>query len=394
MFEPCHLEISRSALSQNIDYMRSLIGDEVVFTSVIKGNAYGHGIEHLLPLAEECGVRSFAVYSADEALRAFNCRKEEDTRIMIMGMVEDDAIEWAVEQGVSFYVFDNDRLNQAIEASKKVGRKALIHIQLETGFHRTGFEDEELDNAIDLILDNEKYLQVAGICTHYVGAESVSNYVRIQKQISRFHDMKQRIENKGINPNYLHTACSAAVMNYPETIMDMVRVGIAQYGFWPNEETFIKKFKEKVENPEVNLQQKITDPLKRLISWKSSVMNIKKVSPGEFVGYGTSYFTERTETLAGVPVGYAHGFSRNLSNVGHVLIKGEKVPVVGLVNMNVLMVDITDIREEVHKGDEVVLIGEQGEESVSVASFSEMSNHLNYELLTRLPEDIPRYIID
>lgn len=374
--------------------MRSLIGNDVVFTSVIKGNAYGHGIEHLLPLAEECGVNSFAVYSADEALRAFNCRKNETTHIMIMGIVEDAAIEWAVEHEVSFYVFDNDRLEKAVNASKKTGRKARIHIQLETGFHRAGFEEDELDPAIELILKNDAFLQVDGICTHYVGAESVSNYVRIENQISKFHELYKHIEKRGIKPRYLHTACSAAVMNYPETIMDMVRVGIAQYGFWPNEETFIKNFKEKVDHPEVNLQQKITDPLKRLISWKSTVMNVKKVPPGEFVGYGNTYFTERSEILAGVPVGYSHGFSRSLSNVGHVLVHGMKVPVVGLVNMNVLMVKITDVPGEVSKGDEVVLIGNQKNESISVASFSEMSNYLNYELLTRLPEDIPRHIID
>lgn len=392
MFEPSYIEISKSALENNLKYLRRRIGEDVVFSSVIKGNAYGHGIEHFLPIAEKCGVNHFSVYSAHEALRAFRCKQNEDTHIMIMGVIDNDELEWAIEKGISFFVFDPGRVKAAIETAKKLDKKAKIHIELETGFHRTGFEEDQLDNLVDLIKKNEKYLDIEGICTHYAGAESISNYVRVKTQIEKFNELTTWFSDRGIEPKYRHTACSAAVLNYPETIMDLVRIGIAQYGYWPNRETYMRNMKAQIDEV-VKKDNGIREPIERIISWKSKVMNIKNVEPGEFVGYGTSYLTSRTERLAGVPVGYAHGFSRSQSNVGTVLVHGQRANVVGFVNMNVMMVDITDI-PDVKKDDEVVLIGEQGDDSISVASFSDASNHLNYEMLTRLPEDIPRRIVE
>jgi len=392
MFEPSFIEISKSALENNLKYLRKRIGDDVVFSSVIKGNAYGHGIEHFLPIAEECGVNHFSVYSAHEALRAYRCKQNKDTHIMIMGIIDNDELEWAIEKGISFFVYDPGRVKAAIETSKNMGLKARIHIELETGFHRTGFEEGQLDSLAELINDNKDYIEIEGICTHYAGAESISNYVRVKTQIEKFNEQVEWFSDKGIVPKYRHTACSAAVLNYPETIMDLVRVGIAQYGYWPNRETYMRNMKNHIENVK-KVGDSIRDPLNRIISWKSKVMNIKNVEPGEFVGYGSSYLTSRSERLAGVPVGYAHGFSRSQSNVGTVLIHGQRANVVGYVNMNVMMVDITDI-PDVKKDDEVVMVGYQGDDSITVSSFSDASNHLNYEMLTRLPEDIPRRIVE
>jgi alanine racemase len=135
-----------------------------------------------------------------------------------------------------------------------------------------------------------------------------------------------------------------------------------------------------------------SNPLQPLISWKSYVMGTKSVAAGEYISYGTSVLTETDMKIATIPVGYAHGFSRSLSNQGKVLIRGHRLDVIGLVNMNMMIIDITNV-PEIDKGDEVILIGEQNGITISVASFGEMSNLLNYELLTRLPEDIPRKII-
>ena len=181
-----------------------------------------------------------------------------------------------------------------------------------------------------------------------------------------------------------HTACSAATLSYPETIMDMVRVGIASYGLWPTQETYMYRFQ--------SLPSNNKNPLKRLISWKSSVMNTKSVNMGEFIGYGSSYMAPRDMSIALVPIGYGHGYSRLLSNQGKVLIGGVMVGVVGIVTMNSIAVDITDL-ESVQKGDEVVLIGKQGENEITIASFGESIQQVNYELLTRLPLDIPRKVV-
>ena len=187
-----------------------------------------------------------------------------------------------------------------------------------------------------------------------------------------------------MKPEIKHSACSAASVMFPETRMDMVRIGIMQYGLWPSPEVFVNY---------LNSKKNKIDPLKRVITWKSTVMSVKKVNIGDFIGYGTSFLAERKMKIAVVPIGYSHGYSRSLSNQGRVLINGQRCIVVGSVNMNMMTVDVTDI-DNVKKDDEVVLIGKQEELTVSVASFSDFSNQLNYELLTRIAKTIPRKIIE
>jgi alanine racemase len=155
-----------------------------------------------------------------------------------------------------------------------------------------------------------------------------------------------------------------------------------QYGLWPSNEVRMAYF---VKN------KKVEDPLKAVLSWKTYVMSVKEVKMGEYIGYGSSLMAEKNMLIATVPVGYADGFARSLSNHGKVLIAGQRLDVIGTINMNLFMVDITNIAS-IKKGDEVVLIGEQGNLSITVASFSDFSSQLNYELLTRLPNDIPRII--
>ncbi len=298
-------------------------------------------------------------------------------------MVEDEQIEWAINSGIEFYVFDFDRLNKAIEYAVKLKRKAIIHIEIETGMNRTGFAAEDLKQLFKILKDNLSVLNIEGLCTHFAGAESIANYVRIQIQLRTYNKIYNTFIANGIKPKIRHTACSAAAMRYPKSRMDMVRIGIMQYGFWSSQETFIAN---------INNKDDKTDPLHRIIRWKTRVMNTKTVKTGEFIGYGTSYLAQRDMKIATIPVGYSHGFSRGLSNQGRVLIHGNRVGVIGIVNMNLITVDITDL-PETQKGDEAVLIGTQGDLSISVASFSELSNQLDYELLTRLNQNIPRVIV-
>jgi alanine racemase len=256
---------------------------------------------------------------------------------------------------------------------------------VETGFHRTGFEWEEKEKLRDMLLENAAYLELKGLCTHYAGAESMSNDERVKNQINNFGRYRNWMNQENIHFEIYHTACSAATLNYPETIMGMVRIGIASYGFWPTQETYMNHY--------LSLPAENKNPLKRLISWKSKVMNTKKVAMGEYIGYGSSFMALRNMTIALVPVGYGHGYSRTLSNQGRVLIHGQPCPIVGIVTMNSIAIDVTDL-EKPQKGDEVVIIGWQGENEITVASFGESSQQVNYELLTRLPLDIPRRIVE
>ncbi len=383
MLHTSYIEINKQALKANLDYIRSRLSKKTRFSMVIKANAYGHGIEQILPIAESLGVSHFSVFSAVEAWRACEVKKN-GSEIMIMGWIDDDQMKWAIERDVSFYVFSIERLEAAIKASKKTRKRARIHLELETGMYRTGLCIDDLLLAVGLIKQHQEELFLEGLCTHYAGAENISNYERIKEQIRTFKDLCSWLQHQGLTPKYKHTACSAALINYPETRMDMVRIGIAGYGFWPNEETRMNKLIK---------QPSLIDPLKRVLSWKSTIMSKNNVPEGKYVSYGQSFLTNRNTTIATVPVGYGYGFSRNLSNVGHVLLHGKRVPIIGAVNMNMMVLDITDL-PAAEIGDEVVLIGSQNGRSISVSSFSEMNNVLNYEQLVRLPEHIPRQVIE
>ena len=380
---PSYIELSKSALKKNINYLKTRI-NQARFCSVIKGNAYGHGIKYFVPLAEQCGVDYFAVYDASEALEALKY-KSKTSDLMIMGMIDNQEIGWALENNIAFSVFDLDRFQSAIRIAQEIGVKARIHLELETGMNRTGFEEEQLSSVIDLYLKNADHIILEGIWTHFAGAESNSNYYRVMNQYEKFMKMKDILKTKQIIPRYYHSACSAAALNYPQTTMDLVRIGIAHYGLWPNRETYIYNTLSSEED------MKSKDPLKFILSWKSCVRGLKNIKLGNFIGYGNGYQAIRDMQVAIIPVGYSHGFSRELSNKAQVLVKGKKVQVVGIINMNCSLIDVTDVKD-VRKGDEVVIIGKQGKKKISFASFSEQSNHMNYELLTRLPENIPRII--
>lgn len=382
MFHSSYIEISKSALQNNINFIRALIGPDITLSSVIKGNAYGHGIEQFAPLAQACGICHFSVFSADEAERLLNITTQPCT-ILIMGYLQDDELEWAIQHELEFYVFDLNRLRKAAEVAKRLKLQAKIHLELETGMNRTGLDPHDLTEAAALLTNEAAHVVCQGVCTHFAGAESRENSARILQQHDRFSTQINYLKSVGIQAKVQHTSCSAAMMQYPDFRLDMVRVGIMQYGFWPSPEVY---------DQYIAKQAFTEDPLKRLINWKSHVMCLKHVPAGDYIGYGDSFKATRDMVLAVIPVGYAWGYSRSLSNQGRVLINGKYAPVVGIVNMNVLTVDVTDMPAK--PGDEVVLLGRQQNESITVASFAELTTQLNYELLTRLPLNIPRLVVE
>jgi alanine racemase len=380
---PAIIELSKNALESNLRFIRKSFGKQIKISSVVKANAYGHGIETFVPLAEHFGIQHFSVFSAEEAYRikAVCCRTSD---IMIMGWIHADDISWAIENDIEFYVFDTARLYDAARIASDLGKKAKIHIELETGLNRTGFNGRELKDIAPFIRHHANHFEIKGICTHYAGAESIANYYRIQRQIKKFDQLSTMLSREGIEAEARHTACSAAALAYPRTRMDMVRIGIMQYGFWPTRETFIQY---------IGRRKQKKDPLQRVLSWKSQVMTLKDIPAGEFISYGTAYLAQEDTRIAVIPVGYSSGFSRSLSNQGRVLIQGNRVAVIGLVNMNMLLADVSQL-PEVKAGDEVTLIGRQQDAEITVASFGDFNKQLNYELLARLPKSIPRVVVD
>lgn len=373
--------ISKSALQNNISFINSTLNESVTLSSVVKGNAYGHGIPQVVPVFEDCGIRHFSVFDYFEA-KIVQENLQTDSTIMIMGWLPPDKVEDAIEQGFEFFVFSTFRLSFALDAAKKSGKKAKIHLEAETGMNRTGLKPDTLEKAIEIIKQNPDCFEVKGFCTHLAGSESIANYYRIQNQINQFNSMLSFLNKQGIHPEKKHVACSATLTAYPELQFDMVRIGILQYGFWPSKENFLHHIHDKSQKK---------NPLRRAITWHSRIMEIKDVVMGEFIGYGNSFLAQDNMRVAVVPVGYANGFSRGFSNRGRVLINGNRCGVIGMVNMNMLTADVNNIPDP-QIGDEVVLIGEQGGIEITVSSFADISDQLNYELLTRLPHNIPRYI--
>ncbi|MCB2219235.1 MAG: alanine racemase [Bacteroidetes bacterium] len=373
------IEISNSAYLANLSFIRHLIGENVRFSSVVKGNAYGHGVEQIVPIAEKTGVDHFSVFSSLEA-RQVKKVASDDVTVMIMGFISDEDLHWVIDNNIEFFVSDPERIEKMLRVCRNKACMANIHLEIETGMNRTGLKFKELQDLLILLKKNKEYFNVKGLCTHYAGAESIANYVRIQKQIKRFKEIDRYLADHGINPEIRHTASSASAITYPQTRMDMVRIGILQYGFWPSRETFIHYIHDKTNK---------RDPLRRVLKWKSEVMSVKRVKQGEFIGYGNNYQAYKSMKIAIIPVGYCDGYSRNLSNQGKVLINNERISIIGMVNMNMIIANVSKL-PDVKVGDEVVIIGKQGTHQLSVASFSELSNQVNYELLTRLPDKIHR----
>ncbi|TDD95940.1 alanine racemase [Flavobacterium cellulosilyticum] len=376
------IELNQKAYQTNIDFLKKTFGDKITLSSVVKGNAYGHGIGEFVTMAYGYGVTHFSVFDVEEAKAVFAALQDKVT-IMVMGLVKDEDMEWVIGNAIEFFVFDKNRLTKAQKIAEKLQRKAIVHIEVETGMNRTGFEKSDLKSVLAILKKEKEHLFFKGLCTHYAGAESLENYDRVNHQIKKFEEIYQYFCTNDLQPEMRHSACSAASIIFPETRMDLVRIGIMQYGLWPSPEVFASFLNSKKDK---------TNPLERVITWKSTIMSIKKINSGSFIGYGTSYLAKRKMKIAVIPIGYAHGYSRSLSNQGRVLINGQPCTVVGSVNMNMISVDVTEV-DTVKKEDEVVLIGTQKDLSISVASFSDFSNQLNYELLTRISKTIPRKII-
>ncbi len=375
------IELSQSSLKNNFNFIRKKVGPNVRISSVVKANAYGHGIHEFVPMVEKCGIDHFSVASAFEAEEVLaSCH--EDSHIMIMGILYDQDIAWAIEHGIEFFIFNYDRLPLVLEKAKKVGKKAKVHLEVETGANRTGMNAKEVPKALTYVKKHANHIEFEGMCTHFGGAESLSNKFKIDSQHRRFKEFMKLCKSRGLRPNHYHIACSAAALAYPETTYDMVRIGVAQYGFWPSPEIFY-----------MHLQATGSTPngtnLKRIFTWKTDIMDIRDVDEGEFIGYGTAYQATHDMKIAVLPLGYSNGYPRAASNRGHVLIHGKKAPITGLINMNLFMVDISHI-PEVKVGDEAVLVGRQKNNTINVSSFTDVTRLLNNEMLSRLPAAIPR----
>ena len=265
------------------------------------------------------------------------------------------------------------------QSSKLKTQNFKIHLKIETGNHRQGVELSDIPEFVRLI-KKSKNIELKGISTHFANLEDRINHEYALYQLKEFKKAIRLLEQNGLAPRYLHCANTAAAILLPEAYFNFVRTGIGNYGLWPSEKTEMAAKRGSIDIA-----------LEPVLTWKTLVAQIKDVKKGSLIGYGCTYEMPKNGRIAVLPVGYYDGFVRLLSSRGYVLIRGKKVPVVGRVCMNMIMVDITDI-PNVKLEDEVVLIGRQGKEEITAEEAAEWSNTINYEVTTRINERIARVV--
>ena len=373
------VEIDRSALKNNIQQFRFLIGDSRKMTVVVKSNAYGHGLLEISRLASEFGADWLGVNSLEEA-RAIR-GSGIDLPIILLGYVPLTDLEEAVENDLRLTVYNMETIEELAKITSILKKSAYLHIKTETGVYRQGIKGEDLLPFVKRIREYP-YLRIEGLSMHFANIEDTTDHSYAQRQLEKFMEYMDLLGQNDINIPIKHVACSAAAILFPETFFDMVRVGIGIYGLWPSKETYLSCIQEGREP--VNI--------KPVLTWKTRVVQIKDVPDGAFIGYGCTYKTTRPTKLAVLPVGYYDGYDRHLSNASYVLIAGKRAPLRGRVAMNFITVDVTDI-PDVCLEDEVVLLGPQDSERISAEQLASLCGTINYEIVTRINPKIPRIVV-
>jgi alanine racemase len=301
--------------------------------------------------------------------------------IVCLAYVPLASLEEAVGLDLRLTVFNIETVERlaAIAAHRKP--PVRLHIKVETGTHRQGVCGEGLLRLARMIVSCPG-LALEGLSTHYANIEDVTEHRFAEQQLSRFRDACDLLESHGIQVPVKHTACTAAAILFPDTLFNLVRVGIGLYGLWPSKETKISALQAGI----------ALNELEPVMTWKTRIAQIKTVSSGSAIGYGCTDLATQDTRIAVLPVGYYEGYDRRLSSIGYVLIRGRRAPVRGRVCMNMAMVDVTNI-PGVSLEDEVVLLGRQGGDAVSAETLAGKIGSINYEVVSRINPQLPRIVV-
>lgn len=366
---PVWLEINMDNLASNFREIRKIVNDKAMIMAVIKANGYGHGSVELAKMYKEIGADRLAVSILTEAIELRKAEISGPIQLLsytphgqLGAVIDNDII-----QGIYTY---EDAKALSVQAIVK-NKIAKIHIKIDSGMGRIGFlpNDESIDEIIKISkLPN---LEIEGIFTHFAKADEIEKeYTKIQYE--KFNWVVRELEKVGINISIKHVSNSASIIDLPEYNLDMVRPGIILYGYYPSEDVN----KDRLE-------------LKPAMTLKGKISNIKTVPEKTGLSYGHLYLTTRESVIATIPIGYADGYSRMLTGKGFVYIKGKRVPIVGRICMDQLMIDVTDV-ENPKIGDEVVLFGTGNEGYPKVEEIADLLGTINYELICMMGRRIPR----
>jgi alanine racemase len=367
---PTWLEIDLSAIGHNTQLFKQLVGPDVRLLVSLKADAYGHGALRVARTVVRNGAEWLGVATVSEAepLR----RAGVDVPILVYGYIAPWQAREAVRMNLRATLYAPDLARTLAQAATDLGEQMRVHIKIDTGMARLGLRAEDIDGVVRFCEEVHSLpgLLLEGIFTHFATADSADQEYAL-RQYDRFERVLGALDARGLRPPIVHAANSAAALTLPQARYDMVRPGIAIYGLAPSDET------------------PLPDGFRPALAFKTQVAQVKEIPAGEGISYGAIYITTAPTRIAILPVGYADGFRRAPANWGEVLVRGQRAPLLGRVCMDQCMIDVTHIAG-VHQGDEVVLIGRQGEDELTADEIAHKLGTIAYEVTSELLARVPR----
>lgn len=353
------VEVNLENLAQNVKILKKLVKPNVKMMAVVKADSYGHGAVMLTPTMLASGVDMLGVASIDEGLDLRNAKINCD--ILVLGAVPVWAFEAAVENDITISIFSDEHIQACKQNFERTGKKIKAHIKLDTGMNRIGVNSAD---AVEFIkkVQNADFIDLKGIFSHLACAEDEQE---TKNQFDKFNEITSQIDKDGLMFHILNTP---GTMSYPDYQLDMVRVGIGLYGLMP----------------ELSAGSLFKDKLKPVMSLKGRITRIHKMGENEGISYGHTFVSQKDMLVATVPIGYADGVPRALSNKIYGEINGKKVKQIGNITMDQMMFDITDV--DTQEGDIITLIGDD----LTIDNWAEILGTINYELTCRLKVRLPR----
>ena len=373
-------EVDLEAIAHNVRELRRITDPGADLMAVVKANAYGHGVIEVTRKALENGADSLGVARIEEGIELRKAGFKES--VLIFGYTPPALAHKLIAFDLTQTVWSYKTAQALSEVAVSSNKQINVHLKVDTGMGRLGLlpdcrrppvtEQNLIGNAIREVesISSLAGLELEGVYTHFATADS-SDKTYAGKQFEIFVDFSNELRRAGMNPPLCHAANSAAIIDMPETHLDMVRAGIAIYGLYPSDD--------------VNKRRIVLKPAMTL---KSKIVHLKKVSPGFKVSYGSTYQSPKSTTIASIPVGYADGFNRLLSSRGHMLVRGRRAPIVGRVCMDQTMLDVGHI-PDVNLENEVVIFGRQGDGFITVDEIAASLNTINYEIVSALTARVP-----
>lgn len=362
------VEISQSALEHNLAQIRKSTMPSAEILAVVKANAYGHGLMDVVKLLDK-KVAYYGVASVEEAvrLREFSVHAS----ILLFGIHPEDQIKRAIEANIIISVSNLDQAGLIQEAATELSRAVTVHIKVDTGMGRLGIPLKDALTEIQKI-SAFNHLKLEGIYTHFPISEK-KNDSFTHHQIRKFHSLINQLDKKGIHFAIRHSANSGAIVNYRDSHLNLVRPGLSLYGIYTDEV----------------LSEKID--LKPVMNWRTRVVMVKEIAEGETVGYAQAYKAKEKTNIAILPIGYGQGYPFSLSGKGSVLIHGKSYFLAGRVSMDYAAVDIGN--DPIHVGDQVTLLGQDGERAISAELLANLANTIPYEIVTQIGQQVPRVVV-